>query len=210
MARVTVLVLALSACAPEYSIREEDPPPPADPPGLPVDEFGDPPNWQACTRGLLGLYGNLSADHPDVEPREEPTPVADPLAVDWFDPSFRVFERFDASLDFGRGWWPVDEGLVGDPEYFSVRWLGWLRVTERGGVDVVLGGDTDAWVIVSGAVVAADDADGFVPASRHLDLSPGQYRLDVRYAHRAGPDDAFRFRVVGGDALICAPDRSGG
>ena len=115
------LVLLL-ACS-EYRVREGEDVPVAEPPGR-DDEIGDPPEWADCFEGLTGYYANLETTHPDVE---RIVNVSDPTLLDWWENI--VFDRFDPSLVFGPTWYPVDEGLIDDPDYFAVRWVGWLRVS---------------------------------------------------------------------------------
>ena len=122
---VSLLPLGLfSGCGREDGIGNAPPPPPEQPPE--DDGRGNAPDWNNCFQGWIGTYSNLSIDHPHVNPRpaEEPAPT-DPTQLDWWsDPSF---EQFDATLDYGQNWWPVDEGFEGDPAYFAVHWQAWIR-----------------------------------------------------------------------------------
>jgi hypothetical protein len=135
----------------------------------------------------------------------------DPALLDWWDPDYLSFQDYDGSLDIGSNWWPVDEGLEGDPAYFSVRWTAWLRVwRDDSPVSVQLGAQDDAWILVNEAVVASlPGVHDFEPQTITLPVVSGQYPIDIRYAHRAGAESGFRFRIVEGDADICYPDFSG-
>ena len=191
----------------EYSLREPPPVPPAEPPGDDPADVGAPPDWQNCFEGFHGEYSNLSVDHPDVEPRRgDPEASEDPDDLDWWDePSF---QRFDASLDMGTGWYPVDDGLQADPAYFAVRWRGWIRAWSGTSLQFTLGSADDAWVSIDGDVVAAlPGIRDFEPQVFDVPLSAGQYPIEIRYAHRAG-DSGFRFRATGGDVTICYPEWS--
>lgn len=193
-------VIALLAGCQDYSLSPPEKPPVATPPGDPDDELGNPPNWQDCFQGFLGEYSNLTIDHPDVEPVRE-TPQTDPFALDWWDePSY---QEFSAGLDFGANWWPVDEGLAGDPAYFSVRWMAWLRAWDDTAMEFTLGSADDAWIVINGDVVFADPGiKDFEPQTYRIDLEAGQYPIEIRYAHRSG-DSGFRFRVLTGDVSLC-------
>lgn len=201
-----VLPLLLLAACTEYTVREDPPPPPADPPGDVLDAQGEPPSdWNTCASGHFGLYFNVPADHPDVEPPID-DPVLDLDAWDAFDEGALAFQRYDPSLDFGANWWPVDEGLTDDPAYFAVQWTSWLRVTDDTTLGFVLGAADDATVWIDGdpAFVVAN-AD-YEPASFNIDLRPGQYPVRIRYANRRAAGNGFRFRLAGGEGRICYPE----
>jgi len=193
-----------------YVLEVQEPDPPVDPPGYVDDIFGDPPDdWNNCYGGFLGIYHNLTASHPDVEVAEG----VDPMAVDeldWWDTSYQVFQRYDGSMEFGTNWWPVDDGLGNDPAYFSVRWVGWLRVVRSGTYDAVIGATTDSWLLLNGdPVVEVVNASEFETNVYPLTLDPGVYQVDVRYAHRRGVESGFRFRMVdSSDLLMCYPNYS--
>lgn len=193
------VLLSLLACQ-DYTLRDPPLVPVATPPGEPSDERGAPPNWQNCLEGYLGEYSNLTIDHPDVEP-ERIDLALDPDALDWWDTP--RFQRFDAGLDFGANWWPVDDGLAGDPAYFSARWRAWIRAWSNTTVRFTYGSADDAWILVNDEIVFADPGvKDFVPETREFSLGSGQYPLEVRFAHRSG-QSGFRFRVLSGDVSIC-------
>lgn len=185
----------------DYSLRDPPRVPVATPPGDPGDESGRPPDWQNCFEGFLGEYSNLPIDHPDVEPLRDTVPLDDPRDLDWWDqPSY---QEFSAGLDFGANWWPVDEGLAGDPAYFSVRWLAWLRAWDDTFMEFTLGSADDAWILVNGEVVFADPGvKEFDPQTHGISLEAGQYPIEIRFAHRAA-ESGFRFRVLSGDVSLC-------
>lgn len=197
-------LLPLLAGCQEFSLHEPPPVEPAEPPGSQQGDFGDPPNWQDCFGGFHANYSNLTVDHPDVEPDPEAAPPDDPKALDWWARS--SYERYDGSLDFGGNWWPVDEGLAGDPAYFAVRWRAWIRAWSSGDVEFLVGASDDVWVLVNGEPVVARPGIGpYEPETYTVRLNSGQYPIEVLYAHRSGPS-GFRFRVVDGDVSICYPN----
>lgn len=203
-ARMIGVSLLVVACGGETGIGQFDPPPPPPPP---IDEEqGNPPDWQNCFSGWRGQYSNLSIDHPHVLPRpaEKPAPT-DPALLDWWDRT--AFEQFDATLDHGNNWWPLDEGLEGDPSYFAVRWHAWLRAWEDTTVEFTLGSADDSWVVVDGQIVADNSGiQDFVRERFTVSLDSGQYPIEVFFAHRASEVSAMSFRVLSGDVSICYPD----
>jgi hypothetical protein len=201
------VILAILAACSEFRVNQAPPVPPADPPADEGDQsFGDPPDWASCADGWYGQYYNLPADHPDVEPDPD-APMPDLADRDWWDGERRSFTRFDPSLDFGSGWWPLDDGIDGDPAYFAVRWTGWLRVLSGNSIDVVLGARTDAWILIDGDVVAAvGGADGGDAQLLSLPISPGQMTIDIRFGQLDAAESGFRFRIAGGDVAQCYPD----
>jgi hypothetical protein len=207
-------LLALAGCS-ETRVRRGELPDPADPPERELDLWGTPPSsWQDCFGGLRGLYYNLTPDHPDVGPEAlEPVEESDTDlppdgldAMDWWEGEL-AFQRYDGTTDFGPNWWPVDGGFAGDPQHFAVRWVGWLRVTDRGQHDVVVGASTDLlFRLGDETLIERRGVDDFETETVTLDLDTGVYRLDLRYAHRHGLRNGMRFRVASDDILICYPE----
>jgi hypothetical protein len=199
---------ALFGCSPEHSIGRQrtDPVPPATPPGDDEDEFGNPPDWNDCFEGHRGMYFNLENTHPDVEPELGSHAPQDPTSLDWWDRSRLAVDQFDASIDFGTNWWPVDDGLEDDPSYFTARWVAWIRVWSDGPMTYSLGSNSDAWVLIDDEVTTAQP-DTFIydPDEYTVDLEATQAHFDVRYAQRVGDENGFRFRVLSGDVTICYP-----
>lgn len=182
--------------------------PPAEPPGE-EDERGNPPDWQSCQQGWRGVYYNLTVDHPDVLPPIDGEPAGtDPTQLDWF-VEREAFEDFDPTLDFGRNFWRVDEGLEGDPAYFAVHWSAWVRADDDTDVTLVVGSSDDAWVYIDGEPVV--ERPGIQPFERQtytFELDAGVAPIDVYYAHRASDESGFSFRLVSGDVLLCYGDYS--
>lgn len=211
-----MIPLVLLACS-EFTITTPPDPPVADPPGSEADEWGEPPDWSSCSQRYDGRYFNLPGDHPDLlaqagdtgldtgEPLLSLAP-AEPGELDWWDSAYASFTRTDATLDQGGDWWPVDDGLQGDPGGWSARWLAWIRVQDGGDNSVVLGASTDAWLLIDGEVVAYAGGDTlFDLATVDLGLASGQRRLELRVAHRGG-ESGLSFRPVGEDLAICKGD----
>jgi hypothetical protein len=204
--RCVILALGVVACGGQDATVtfKEDPVEPVEQP--PPDDDGDEgnaPDWNDCPTGYLGTYYNLPLDHEDVDPGSWEEPDFDPSVLDWWDPSFQAYEEFEASLEKGTNWWPVDEGFAGDPNYFSARFNAWIRVNDDAPVELSLGASTDAWVLVDGDVVARHHTeDEFEVMIQTLDLGAGQYPLEVRFAHRFG-DSGLRLRFVSDNAVVC-------
>jgi hypothetical protein len=197
-----LLLPALLACQ-EYALHEPDPVLPAQPPDPTEQGFGDAPNWADCDGGWLGRYANLAIDHPDVEPDPQAVASTNPDELDWWDDL--AFEQYEASLDYGRNWWPVDEGLEEDPSYFAAWWVAWLRVTDDTQLTFVLGSSDDAWVFLDNTeLVSLPGVHSYEEVTPTIDIDSGQYPIIVRYAHRAD-DNGFRFRILSGDVSLCYP-----
>jgi hypothetical protein len=206
-----LVLLSLFACSPETGLGHDKAVvvPPATPPGNLVGDFGNPPDWNDCFEGLRGMYFNLENTHPDVEPDvDDKAPTC--CRQDWWDQDKLYVDQFDASLDHGTNWFPVDDGLADDPLYFAVRWIGWIRVWSDGPVTFSLGADSDAWIIFDDdTVLAAMPATyEYDPQEITVDLEATQAHFDVRFAQRKGTQDGFSFRVMEGDVSICYPDYS--
>ena len=85
--------------------------------------------------------------------------------------------------------------------------LAWLRERLKGWRTLIFGAADDAWVIIDDEIEASVlGAPAMDPQLVDVYLSPGQYPIRVRYAHRKATAAGFRFRVVGGDVSICYPE----
>jgi len=200
--RIIALLLAVGCT--EYQVRAPPVVPPAQPPGS-DDELGDPPDWSTCQAGWHGQYTNLTPEDPAVTPPRDELPELEPFALDWWDdPSF---EQFDPGLDFGENWWPVDEGLASDPEYFSVHWHGWLRALSTTEVSLLLGSADDSWVVLNGVVLASQPGIHlFKPEPVTITIETGQYPMEVFYSSRATDPSGFQLRILSGDIVQCYGD----
>jgi hypothetical protein len=199
-----VILNLLAACS-DYVVNQAPPPPPADPPGEEIDAQGEPPSdWNNCGSGHYGLYFNLPADHPDVEPDTDAPPV-NSHEVDWYTTDYLAFSRYDPSIDWGANWWPVDSGLEDDPQYFAVQWTSWLRVWSGGTLEFVVGAEDDVFVEIDGEVKYQRQGAIYDPQTVRIDMPGGQFPVRIRYAHVHGSSDGFRFRLSSGDAKICWP-----
>lgn len=205
MSRWALLATALCAACSEHVIRSPDPVPPAAPPGDDDDE-GDPPDWNTCDLGWRGTYSNLQVHHPYVTPRPNDAPApTEPDQLDfWDDPTF---EQYEGSLDFGSNWWPVDEGLEGDPAYFAAYFHAWIRAWSDTTLTFTLGSADDSWVLVQNEIVASQPGiHEFVREPYDVYVDAGQYPIEVYFAHRASDVAGFSFRVISGDVSICYPE----
>lgn len=206
-------VLALSALlagCQEFVLSDKEQVPPAQPPGKDEDDVGDPPDWQDCYQGWRGVYTNLSVDDEFVDPRPtDPLAPTDPAELEWWDGP-PAFEKYDATLDLGQNWWPVDEDLEGDPKFFAVYWHAWIRAWSGTEVRFTLGSSDDSWVYVNGDPIASKPGiQDFVRDEFTVYLDPGPYPIEVWYAHRGSEVSGFSFRVLSGDVSICYPDFEG-
>lgn len=202
-----LLIAMLLACGSEQSLVEPPKVPPAEPPELPDQGYGDAPNWADCTSGWLGRYTNHSIDHPDMEPPIDAPIPTDPDELDWWDDVDH--QEFVAGLDFGTNWWPLDDGLEGDPAYFAVSWVAWMRATDDTSIEFIFGSSDDAWIHLDDApLVELPGVHPFEQDVYTVGIDSGQFPVQVRYAHRSG-GSGFRFRVLSGDVQICYPDFSG-
>ena len=193
----------LIACS-DYHVYEAPPVPPAEPLGTDADNHGDPPDWTDCWAGYLGQYYNLPSNHVDMDIEKS---VGELDTLDWWSESYHVWEGWDASLDFGENWWPVDDGLAGDPAYFAVQWTSWLRAHDDVSLEVTFGAATDGWLLVDGDIVFSTlGSNAFAPETIGWALDAGQYPIEIRMAQRGGRESGFRFRVLSGDVEVCAGD----
>jgi hypothetical protein len=205
------LVAAWVAGCIEYQPDLQPPPPPAQPPGADATDQGIPPDWNTCYEGWRATFSNLQVSNPYVTPRPaDPLAPTDPKQLDWWDDPTR--EDYELSIDHGASnWWPVDEGLEGDPAYFAVYWHAWLRAWSDTTLTFQLGSSDDSWIYLNdGPIAEKPGIHPFEFERFEVYVEAGQYPIEAWFAHRASPDSAFSFRVVSGDVSICYPDFEAG
>lgn len=183
------MLLLLAACT-EYALDKEHAA------AVDSDSGFSPDTGYGCEPGYLATYYNLPADHPDME--SDVTgyiPGDSPANHDWWDAQYYAFEQVDPGLDFGDQWWPVDQGLAGDPQYFSVHWSARVEASATADYLFELGSDDDGWALIDGAIVG--DLGGIHAVEQTtftVPLSAGAHRLDLYMAERHTSDSGFWFR----------------
>lgn len=197
-----------TGCGQDYRVeqKEEEAVPVQQPDPADGDDHGGAPDWASCTSGYLGHYHNWTSDHPAIIGEEWEEPPFDVHLLDWWTPQSQVSEQFDPSLDLGGNWWPVDEDLEDDPAYFSARWTAWIRVSEAAPVRFTFGASTDLWLLVDDTVEHRFHTEGELDGEEgEVELAPGQYELELRFAHRGG-DSGLRFRILSEHVQLCYPE----
>ena len=144
------------------------------------DRHGAPPDWDDCDQAFLGDYENRVGDT-----------------------SVPAFSRWDPALDFGADWWPMDDGLAGDPADFAVTWRAWLRAWTDTSWEISFGAASSASLLMNDEVVASTVAGGFVPVLVTVPVDAGQHPIEVRFVHGGEGSSALSLRTVGGDLSIC-------
>jgi len=179
MRAIGLLIVLATGCA-DSALRSvaqsEDPSPPVSA----EDPHGAPPDWGDCDQAFLGDYENRVGDT-----------------------SVPAFSRWDATLDFGADWWPVDDGLAGDPADFAVTWRAWLRAWTDTSWEIGFGAASSGSLLIDDAVVASTEGGGFEPALVTVPVDAGQHRIEVRFVHAGDGTSALSLRTVGGDLSIC-------
>lgn len=204
--RLLVCLAVGAGCQRDYRVglQEEDKVPVATPDTGELED--DAPDWADCGRGWRGAYFNHRADHVDFGDDSPTEPPFAPDLVDWWDEGYAAFERYDASLDIGPGFWPVDEGIEGDPALFAVRWTAWAYVEEELPATLYLTASTDVWVRIGDQVLAQAHSQGeAVSEAVTLDMPLGQTPVEVSFAHRRG-DSTVALRWVGEHVNLCYPE----
>ena len=144
--------------------------------------------------GYYGKYYNLPKDTtPNIKPRNTGL-VAEENG--WYDDKYLSFSRVDSNINFGKNFFPVDEGLSGDPFYFSVHWMAIFNVKTSGEYEYKMSSDDDSWMFVNKELKI--DLGGRHRAKEKLEtlyLSAGQNYVDIYFAERNPKESCFSFTI---------------
>ena len=147
--------------------------------------------------GFYGLYYNHDQNHPDFEIYKGSeiswSKVAD--QNDWYDDKYFTFDRIDNSIDFGDAFFPINEGLTGDPFYFAVHWRAIIDVPANGYYPYTLKSDDDSWLFIDGQLASNLNGIHQVKSTTNdIYLTAGYHKLEIYYAERAKSGAYFSFR----------------
>ncbi len=146
--------------------------------------------------GFYGLYYNLTINDPGMElfrGSEIPNPVV-AWKNYWYDQKYFSFSRIDPRIDFGRNFFPVDEGKPGDPFHFAVHWRAVINVPENGNYSYSVTCDDDCWVFINGKMIT--DLNGVHSAKtdrKEIYFSAGYHKLEIWFAERSRHSSVFSF-----------------
>ena len=161
---------------------------------------------------LLGYYYNLPEDHPEVGGPITGLVLGDsPFNHDWYDDKYLSFIQNDdlTNFNFPMDYFPVDDGLPGDPQYFAIHWTGKVIVPAAGDYTFNLGSDDDSWLYINGEL--KKDLGGihaFAPGPTTVSLPAGESTIDIYFAERHLVQSGFTFSMP--EAEICSPPKSTG
>lgn len=136
--------------------------------------------------GFFGMYYNLPDGHPDVNLRagKNTKESKKPGSVDWYDEKYFSMNRIDPQLNF-PSFFPLNEGLRGDPNLFAVAWRAMVFVPENGNYEYSVTSDDDSWVYIDEKLVT--DLGGLHEAKtlkNSLTLTKGYHKVEIYYADR--------------------------
>ncbi len=155
-----------------------------------------------CTNGdLYGWFYNLPKTHPDVNgPITGVISGTTPFDYDWYDDQYLSFAENVAvsSLNQTSNYFPVDDGLAGDPLYFAAHFTGFVHVAATSTHTVQLGSDDDSWFYLNGVeTMNLGGVHAFKNATSSVAFPAGTSTIDVYFAERHKSQSALRFSIFG-------------
>ncbi|MBS3903131.1 MAG: hypothetical protein KGZ30_02010, partial [Anaplasmataceae bacterium] len=150
--------------------------------------------------GLYGKYYNLPSDHPDVEGSITGlTSGETPFMRDWYDDQYLSFTRTDAIgfLNQPADFFPVDDGLPGDPFYTAIHWTGYVYLPEAGDYEVAFGADDDAWFYLNGEEkINLGGIHAFGGVNELITFPAGTSSIDIYFAERHTVQSGIVFEIL--------------
>ena len=138
--------------------------------------------------GYFGKYFNIPISHPtikqNIKERDE----------DWYSDEYLSFSQIDSSLNFGNGFFPLNEGMEGDPYYFAVYWRAKIEMPSEGKFEYKIASDDGSWVYIDGKLITS--LGGIHPArsaSYSTTLSKGSHVIEIYFVEQAPRHSHFSF-----------------
>lgn len=147
--------------------------------------------------GFYGQYYNMSETDPGM--KSNTTSYNKNLKIGgdnyWYQDSYRVFDRIDTNLNFGKNFFPVNTGKVGDPYNFAVHWSAVVNIQQEGKYKFTLKSDDDSWLLIDNETVI-NNGGGAVNArtrSGSVNLTAGYHQVDIYFSQRGVSGSYFSF-----------------
>lgn len=145
--------------------------------------------------GWSGYYYNQSEDHPEMQLPVSYTWSKVGRENDWYDAKYFVEEKIDKNLLFrGSSFFPLNQGLKGDPSHFSVNWRAIMEVPQDGNYSYSIGSDDDSWLFIDD--VLENNFGSISPhpeISKTVYLTAGYHKIEIFYADRRKSGAFFVF-----------------
>ena len=160
--------------------------------------------------GLYGYYYNLPETLSGMEGAVTGvTTDTAPLSHGWYVNDYFSFASNTpiTSFDQPSNFFPVNDGLSGDPFYAAIHWTGSVTLPASGTYQINLGSDDDSWLYINGQLVDS------VPGTHPLTYATSSYTatasttvsVDLYFAERHTVQSGIVFQMPGAIFSPCAP-----
>ena len=165
------------------------------------------------TNGLYGTYYNLPNTLPGMEGTITGVVTGTtPFQYNWYTMQFFSFASTTpiTAFDQPQNFFPVNDGLPGDPFYTAIHWTGYVTFPASGTYSINLGSDDDSWFYINNNLVVDNGGvHALTYATSSITVTGAEtLPVDLYFAERHTTQSGIVFQMPGVTFSPCAPSGS--